>query len=280
MRINIAFLLLVLLPVLPTALLGKSFKGKVLEKDSQIPLAYVNVGLVSQNLGTVTDEQGVFELEIPDKFGTATMRFSLIGYVPLEMQIVNFFEDCQQDECIFYLEKINYELKTVTYKAKDVAKKVVGNKLVSSNTKMGFHDNRKGYEMGMPIEIEERPAYLERLIFYIYDCKYDTIFYRLNVYKMENGQPTENILRKAIYLKYPKSAIKKKLTVHLTPYNIYVEGDFMVSLELVKNLYGQGLFLGTALANGHTFFRTTSQADWQQIPVGIGMRAVIMQEKR
>lgn len=39
--------------------------GQVIDAATEEPLPYVNIGLVNQNIGTVTDEAGYFVLEVP-----------------------------------------------------------------------------------------------------------------------------------------------------------------------------------------------------------------------
>lgn len=44
-------------------------------------MPYVNVGLVDLNLGTISDEQGFFEFNVPSGVdGSARLRFSMIGF--------------------------------------------------------------------------------------------------------------------------------------------------------------------------------------------------------
>jgi len=45
-----------------------------------------------------------------------------------------------------------------------------------------------------------------------------------------------------IYLKLPRESIRDKVVVDLKPYNIVVKGDFLVTLEHIKNLRSGGLY--------------------------------------
>jgi hypothetical protein len=74
--------LLLYLTLLPYIGLGqKTLVGQVVDASTQDPLPFVNIGLVDKNIGTVTDEEGYFQLEVdPLKYGKANLRFSMIGY--------------------------------------------------------------------------------------------------------------------------------------------------------------------------------------------------------
>ncbi len=46
----------------------------------------------------------------------------------------------------------------------------------------------------------------------------------------------ENILREAIYITMPKELVKDEIQIDLQERNIIVDGDFLVTLEHVKDL--------------------------------------------
>ncbi len=67
-----------------------------------------------------------------------------------------------------------------------------------------------------------------------------------------------------------KDRFHNELTINLKPYDILVDGDFLVSLEHVKDL-GEGelyFYTGTGKL---TYFRITSQGSWQTSPEPIGI---------
>ena len=65
--------------------------GQVIDADTEEPLPYVNIGLLNQNIGTVTDEAGYFELEVPGNgYADATLRFSMIGFEPQDFMLQEY----------------------------------------------------------------------------------------------------------------------------------------------------------------------------------------------
>ena len=46
-------------------LIGQSLTGKIIDTDTQKGLAYVNIGVVGKNIGTVSAPDGSFRLKLP-----------------------------------------------------------------------------------------------------------------------------------------------------------------------------------------------------------------------
>ena len=54
--------------------------GQLIDEATQNPLPYVNIGLIDENIGTVSDRQGYFELLLnPAQYKNATLLFSMLG---------------------------------------------------------------------------------------------------------------------------------------------------------------------------------------------------------
>ena len=55
-------------------------RGRVLDTESGKGVPFVNIGLFEKNIGTLSDEDGSFELTIPTGLGKDSVLFSSIGY--------------------------------------------------------------------------------------------------------------------------------------------------------------------------------------------------------
>lgn len=64
---------------------GTSVQGTVLEEETGAPLPGVNVIVKGTSVGTTTDSQGAFTLNVPDQ--NAVLVFSFIGYKSQEVQV-------------------------------------------------------------------------------------------------------------------------------------------------------------------------------------------------
>jgi len=102
-------------------------------------------------------------------------------------------------------------------------------------------------------------------------CTYDSVTYRLNIYKTIDNIEYKNILTQPIYISFSKDKIDKPITLALGKYSIIVEGDILVTLELYKDL-GQGkLLFYTQYFTSFTYHKKTSEGKWTKAPGEIGM---------
>jgi len=160
-------------------------------------LPYVNVVLLNSQKGTVTDDKGGFRLEI-------------------------------------VLEEDINQLNEVVVKAPKIWKtKVLGNKTKSKFIGHLFYSGCLGKEMGIKINIRKKPTYIDEFNFHIYHNRFvSKAFFRLNMYAIDKGKPTENILKQNIII--PVEAKQTGvISADLRKYGIVVSEDILVALEWV-----------------------------------------------
>ncbi len=64
--------------------------GKVIDAKSSKPVAFANIGLPKQGIGTTSGSDGKFSLKIPAKFADQTVRISYIGYQTFRRKASDF----------------------------------------------------------------------------------------------------------------------------------------------------------------------------------------------
>ena len=55
-------------------------KGTLINSNTGLPLRYVNVGIVSKDVGTVTNQYGEFNLEVENQYLNDSITLSMIGF--------------------------------------------------------------------------------------------------------------------------------------------------------------------------------------------------------
>ncbi len=257
----------IILIVNSTIIYSQNLSGTVLNKKNNQPIEYVNIGLAGKNIGTVSDFNGKFNLMIDAQYDSDTLLFSVIGYAPYAVKVAEYKK--QENKNVYLTEKV-YQMNEITIKPKTIIQKTLGVKTESRFINAGFKDNLLGYECGILMNVK-KTAYLKTININIAQCTFDSILYRVNIYKVTGKMKFGNILKNSIYLRLPKAKIKDKITIDLTPENLTVDGDFLVTLENIKDLgAGASLYFCAGLS-GTTYFRKTSQAEWQTTPVGISI---------
>lgn len=274
-------LLMCLLLALPFATLyAQQLEGKVIESGTGKPIAYANIGIFGKSRGTVSDEQGHFRLNISGMSDNDTLRFSMIGYERLDYRLGVARTRCASS-CNIELVSKSYGLPEVVIDPKKEMKtRIVGNNIESDKMTAGMSDSTLGHEFGTMIEIKRKPALIEEITMHIAKCSHDTVFLRLNIHSSKNNKPDENLLKTPIYVQFTKEEAKQPIRIDMSPYNIKVQDDFLVSFEIVRELGTGEFYLTAGLFKDKVYYRRTSQAEWRTYgALGIGIAAKILQEK-
>ena len=242
--------------------------------DPNSPALFVNIGIPGFSVGTVSSVDGTFELKIPEENLGEILRFSCIGF---ESKDIPISELSNSKDAKVLLTPIIYSLDEVMIKPNQWVKKTLGHETTNSIMHTGFSENKLGKELGVILKVKKR-AFLEQFNVFVAECTYDSLFFRINVYKVIGKGEFENILTEPIYIELSKEDVKDVIRFDLTPYNIYVEGDAMISLELITNL-GEGELCFSTRLRGKTYFRSTSQSSWTKVGIGVGFHVDVELEK-
>ena len=240
--------------------------GSVLDEKSNLPIEYVNIGIAGKNIGTVSDKDGKFSLVIESQYINDSLLFSCIGFESHSVKI----SDIKENDTINLKEKL-YFLNEVTVKPLIFKERVFG---ITSKSGFftGFENNKLGYECGLLLK-NKKKAIIKSVNVNI-STSYDTIFFRLNIYEAKEKNSFENILTEPIYVSVLKENIlKNSLHIDLTEQNIIVNGNFLVTLEHVRELGDGGLWFPASLKQ-KTYYRKTSQGNWQTVPIGISLSVI------
>lgn len=251
------------------------YKGKVVDQKTTKPIEFVNIGIIGKGIGTVTDENGSFSLSIDETYNNDSIRISCLGYQSNTFKVADFKKINQP---VFFMVPKSIDLKEVKIKSKPLKTEKRGAIITNKNVVAGFISNDLGSELGVLIDIKEAPTFLEKFHFSIAKNKYDTLFFRLNVYSVKNNLPDKNILKKNIFVS--TNSKKGVVTVDLKPYSIVLDGDFFISLEWIKNLteisdLSNSLMFSASILNNKCYYRKTSQDSWKKVPVSIGFYTTV-----
>ena len=91
--------------------------------------------------------------------------------------------------------------------------------------------------MGVKCKLGELRGELQRVRLNLAGCKgVDTLHMRINVYAMRGDRIRKNLLAEPVYFSVPASEADKTTTVDLRPYEIFVRGDFLISVENLTHM--------------------------------------------
>lgn len=241
--------------------------GFVFDADTNQPLPYVNIGFVNESVGTVSDDDGKFNLQFNSKTlsPNSILQISFIGYKTIKMPASEFFVSISKDNK-FYLLPEPYLLGEVLLK-NDLRKEDNVGSLILDTKTVGYWLNVEalGGEIATKFSISKERTKLHELNFYVTKNNSGHIKIRINVYDYKDGLPGKNLLSKNIYHTITiNSGIE---TINLEPYNILVDNDIVISLELIK-VYGSYIDfeIGGSDYKTHSFTKELSFDKWKRYP--------------
>ena len=255
------------------ALIEFTVKGQVQDAKTKEALAYVNIGVLNKDLGTVSNKKGEFELLITESHSNDTIRISRVGFAPQKIVVKNILN--RKEGFIIDLTEQISELNEVVVSAKKWKYKTLGNKTKSKFLGTGFAYDMLGAEMGIRINARKNPTLAQTFNFNISHNKLSAkVVFRLNMYKIKDGRPSENILQESILIPVESGQIGE-ISTDLKKYNIVLTDDVIVTLEWVEVAgelkTGEGIFLSLGLFTGGTYHRKSSQGKMKKLKgLGVG----------
>jgi len=216
-------------------------KGKITDKN-EIALPFVNIGIPMKNIGTVSNENGDYTLKIPSNIlEIDTVVFSYIGYKTTKKSIAELkdqndisirmeIEENQLDEVVFETKK---------FKDKKLGRTNKGLGLMHFNFYTVYEkeiDDRLSKELGMNIKLRKN-CRLEKFNFAISQNEFKNLKFRINIYRLIDGEPQDLLISDNIIFEIKKEQIGWN-SIDLNPYDIYLKeelGEFLFTIQWVES---------------------------------------------
>ncbi|WP_166638561.1 carboxypeptidase-like regulatory domain-containing protein [Maribacter spongiicola] len=259
------------LTFLPKSVFSQTvFKGVVTDADTGLSLPYVNIGFIDKGLGTVSDEFGAFNF----LFDTAklsdldTLKVSSIGYkefkLPFTMVIAQDMKSTKIELEPDVVSLNEVVLTSSKRKKRSKTEKMVGYSFVGQLKNGSWEgDGALGGELVTKINVNKKKRELNAFYFYVLKNTSDSLLLRVNVYDGTTMVPEKKLSNKNIT--YTLKTKIGKVGIDLTPFNITVENDFSIGIELLK-VYGDKIDLVVAGDDtpGVSYRRYISQGEWKR----------------
>jgi hypothetical protein len=255
-------------------------QGRIIDALTKEPLPFVNVGVLKKELGTVSNEDGFFFLEVPDVFAKETLRFSMIGFDQRDFQVADFEAILLSNNTLVLAEQTTFLEEVVLTAEKKWDTRVSGNATTSKLLITGFTSNQLGNEIALFVKVKKTPAYIEGIQFSVVENSYPEVRFRVNVYSSEYRFPDENILKENIFVTLEQS--EGIISVDLKEYDILVDDDVFISLEWIdEDLGSEGLWFSAGVFGKSIYARSTSQAEWKkQRGLSLGMSVTLREASK
>ena len=197
---NIKAILTLLVLMNPAIIVCQPYSGRILSSGTDAGIGFVNIGIVGKNIGTVSDIDGNFKITLDNDYDNDSIKFSIIGYESKSLLVGDFREDSTKK---VYLSPRSYYLKEVKVTYHKYKKLRLGNPVMSHDLRSGFADNELGSELGIKVYVRKQ-AVLGDINLNVGICTFDSVTYRLNIYRIVNKISYVNILTEPIYISFSK----------------------------------------------------------------------------
>jgi hypothetical protein len=234
------------------------------------PIQYVNVGVLNKPLGTLTNSNGEFVLNIDSSMNLDTLKISCLGYKSKEMKIEGLINTKSKIQISLenYMEKLDEVVITSSKlkmysEGKDKTKTSASVIFANSN-----HTNRNlGSEIGRKFSLgTKKPSVLTHFKFFIRENNFDAVKFRINIYSINNNRPDKKLFGSNIIVDVNNKG-KDWVNVDLSEYDIKVQEDIIVTIEWLEgSKEGSKLNLPIIIPSfGSThYYKFGSQAQWKK----------------
>ena len=250
---------------------AQALKGSVLDGKTGLALPFVNIGVVGKGLGTVTDEQGQFQLVVPSTLVADTVRISYLGYQPLKLTVRQL-----SAQPAVRLSPAALALGEVQVQAGKLFKRTrtlgfTGN---SETSTLSMNSKDLGAEIGTVIYLKHKPMKVLTASFNVAYNRVGKFTFRVNFYRLgADGKPTnDKLLRREVVV--TTEAPKGPITIDLAADKLILDEDFFLAIEWVGGATAPALQRGFAFsagvgyANNDIYYRAVSQDVWQRLSAG------------
>jgi len=204
----------------------KTVEGVVLDSISHSPIGYVNIGILENANGTVSNDNGQYRLKL--KSADKTIQFSSIGFYSKKFKIKNW----NHSDTVF-LSPRTYGLSAIEVNANEFNEdKTLGTIVNKKNSKINWAKPESlGVEIGVRIKITKETL-LKSAHFSVHQSVNRSILFRLNIYEFTKRKAGKNLLHENIFVQ-SKDLIDYG-EIDLSHLNLVVDKDVLVTLETIE----------------------------------------------
>jgi len=252
----------------------QDFKGTLIDTKTGETLPYVNIGIVNRGVGTVSDEKGSFHLELnkEDYSHSDSLQFSSIGYKTIK-KAVKDLKFVYNEYPVIYLEPeiVNLKEIIVTNKGSYEIPETIGYQNTGEKIYGYWKDNiALGGELATKIKVKKGLRKLNKLFFEVASNASDSLLIRINIYDEDGfkSYPGTNLNATGENILFTIKTTTTLAKIDLSPYDLYVKNNFILSLELLK-IYGDDaislVLLGAPNKYTHSYRKYASQGAWEKL---------------
>ena len=218
-------LIIILIPLIQLKVLGQFVEGRITDSKTNDPLEYASIGIINTNFGTITDGSGHFKFDAKVE-RQSIVRISMIGYEPQKFTL---------GELLGHKNEIKLDEKTIEL-SEVIIKPTIERKVGETKSNRfsdwsgwGGTQIRKGFEVGIMLDLGEKPVMVKDLNVLLKRQSFDKSLFRLHIRTVRDTLIVDELLTENIILTISKE--KGWVKFDLGPHNIVLDGKIGLTLE-------------------------------------------------
>lgn len=253
-------------------------KGKVIDTHTGEGLAYVNIGIENQDVGTVSDIDGYFSISLLPAQGDS-LTFSMVGYDKATIPVKQIRKE---EWVIVKLASKAFRLHEVSIvEARLIEKKYGIKRRGIVHFTDGIFKKNDSFEIGQVVRMGSRAAQITSVNLYISSARRDSATFRINFYAFDQDEnaPSHRIVEHPILQRHPIQP--GWLKFDLADLEVKVSGDVLIAIEFIpENKDVSQIFYEVKLGGfSKSFYRTASLGRWNSPPHHYCLYATALVEK-
>jgi hypothetical protein len=231
------------------------------------PIPYVNIGVLNKPIGTVSNQNGEFYLNLDNTMYLDTLKISCLSYKTVIKKIN------QIENSTYNVSLLNYvdELKEVVIKSNQLKTYTQGKDKTNASSEVFFaipgqKDLNLGSEVGRKFSLgTKKPSLLNEFKFFLKQNNFESVKFRINIYTLLKNKPNQKLNQENIIVNL--NGEKGWITVDLSQYDIKIQEDIIVSVEWIDcSKVGNKLSLPICIPSFSSthYYKYGTQAQWQK----------------
>ena len=239
-----------------------SLNGSLIDETTNQSIPYVDVGIVGKNIGTMTDENGDFEIEISNENINDVITFSCLGYETVEIKV----EDLIKTSSIVLLMKPQVEIlnEVIVLAPKSKQKR----KEIGNSRKPNFSGFVHGLDMGAEAaQFFKNNESIKLLSTSVYiGKKIENIRYilKLNIYSVNDFKNLNDAT--LVYTQIIESNVNNTWLNTSFDQPIYLSGNFIIAYQWLEKSYNYSTvtigFTKSLFSSNGSIQRSVSLGKW------------------
>ncbi len=129
-------------------------RGILINQKSEAPIGYANIGIVDTPVGTISNEDGTFEIDIPEKFQERELLFSALGFERRSFLVRNL----KENENVITLQEHVTVLQNLTVKSSRSRPALIAELGNQYSNEGSIYADSSAAGSAMALLIERRPS--------------------------------------------------------------------------------------------------------------------------